>query len=88
MSKKTMLAALAVGAALFALPGFASGQEIHLEGITTFAGTGSASSLTAEKEPTFTCESTDIQGTVAAGEQQGPCPWTSQGAIRRFSDSQ
>lgn len=66
-----MLAALAVSAALFALPGFASGQEIHLEGITTFTGTGSASSLTAEKEPTFTCESTDIEGTVEAGGTTG-----------------
>jgi hypothetical protein len=71
MSKKTILAALAVGAALFALPGFASGQEIHLEGVTSFTGTGSASSLAAEKEPTFTCESTDVTGAVAAGGTTG-----------------
>lgn len=66
-----MLAALAVSAALFALPAFASGQEIHLENVTSFQGSGSASSLTAEKEPTFTCESTDVSGTVAAGGTTG-----------------
>ena len=66
-----MLAALAVSAALLAVPGFASGQEIHLEGVTSFTGTGSASLLSAEKEPTFTCESTDVEGVVAAGGTTG-----------------
>jgi hypothetical protein len=71
MSTKTMLALLTVSAALFALPGFASGQEIHLENVTSFSGTGSASSLSADGEPTVTCESTDVEGTIAAGGTTG-----------------
>jgi hypothetical protein len=72
MSKKTMLLALMVAsAAMFALPAAASAQEIHLEGVTSFEGTGGAGSFTAEGEPTFTCESTDIQGTVSAGGTTG-----------------
>jgi hypothetical protein len=71
MSKKTMLAALTVSAALCAVPGFASGQEIHFEGISSFQGTGSASSLTTNAEPTLTCESTDLSGSVGAGGTTG-----------------
>jgi hypothetical protein len=71
MDNKTMLAALAVSAALFALPAFASGQEIHLEGISEFVGNGSASGLTTEGEPTFTCETTHVNGTVETGGTTG-----------------
>lgn len=72
MNKKTMLAALAVSAALLALPAFASGQEIHVEGATTFTGSGGASSLVATGEPTFTCESTLVEnGVINAGGTTG-----------------
>jgi hypothetical protein len=72
MSKKMMLVSfLAASATIFALPALASGQEIHLEGVTSFAGTGSSSSLSAEKEPTFTCESTDVEGNIEPGGTTG-----------------
>lgn len=68
MSKKTMLLALAVAsAAMLALPAAASGQEIHLEGPISFAGTTGAVSLSAEGEPTITCESADVEGAVSTG---------------------
>ena len=72
MSKKIMLLALAVASvAMFALPAAASAQEIHLEGVTSFTGTAGAGSLVAESEPTITCESTDVTGTVSAGGTTG-----------------
>jgi hypothetical protein len=68
MSKKTMLLALAVASvAMFALPAAASALEIHLDNVTSFSGTAGASSLAAEGEPTITCESGDVEGTVEAG---------------------
>jgi hypothetical protein len=72
MSKKIMLLALAVtSVAMVALPVAASAQEIHLEGITSFSGTAGASSFAPEGEPTITCESTDLSGTVSAGGTTG-----------------
>jgi len=72
MSKKIMLFALTVASvAMFALPTAASAQEIHLEGVTSVSGTAGAGSLTAEGEPTITCESSDIEGTVSAGGTTG-----------------
>jgi hypothetical protein len=72
MSKKIMLLALAVASvAMFALPAAASAQEIHLEGVTSFSGTAGAGSLAAEGEPTITCESGDVSGTVSAGGTTG-----------------
>jgi hypothetical protein len=71
MSMKTMLAALAVSAALFAIPAIATGQEIHIEGISSISGSGSPSSLAAAGEPTFTCESTDVTGKIEAGGTTG-----------------
>jgi len=72
MSKKIMLLALAVASiAMFALPAAASAQEIHLEGVESFEGSAGAGSLAAEGEPTITCESGDIEGTVAAGGTTG-----------------
>jgi hypothetical protein len=72
MSKKTMLLALAMASvAMFALPVGASAQEIHLEGIEKFTGDATAGTLAAEGEPTFTCETGDIEGTVSAGGTTG-----------------
>jgi hypothetical protein len=72
MSKKIMLLALAVASfAMFALPAAASAQEIHLENVTQFSGTAGAGSLTAEGEPTITCESGDVSGSASAGGTTG-----------------
>lgn len=73
MSKKMMLLALAaVSAAMFALPAAASAQEIHIEGITGFTGTGGAGELTTASEPTITCESSHVEnGVVEAGGTTG-----------------
>jgi len=72
MSKKIMLLALAVASvAMFALPAAASAQEIHLEGVTSFSGTAGPGKLAAEGEPTITCESGDVSGTVSAGGTTG-----------------
>jgi hypothetical protein len=72
MSKKMMLLALAVASmTMFALPAASSAQEIHLEGASTFSGDATAGSLTAEGEPTITCETGDVEGTVSAGGTTG-----------------
>jgi hypothetical protein len=65
MSKKTMLIAFAtVSAMLFALPTFASGQEIEVDpgAKTQFKVSGGASSITAAGEPTITCETMSGEG--------------------------
>jgi hypothetical protein len=72
MSKKMMLLALAVASmAMFALPAVASAQEDHIDGITTFSGTGTAGTLTASGEPTITCEGSTTSGSVSAGGTTG-----------------
>jgi len=73
MSKKMMLLALAVAsAALFALPAFASAEEIHLDTATTFTGTGPAGTLVASGEPTISCTTTDVtNGVINAGGTTG-----------------
>jgi hypothetical protein len=72
MSKKMMLLALAVASmTMFALPAASSAQEIHLEGVTEFKGDATAGSLTAAGEPTITCETGDVEGTVSAGGTTG-----------------
>ena len=72
MSKKMMLLALAVASvAMFALPAASSAQEIHLEGISSFSGDATALTFTAEGEPTTTCETVDVSGTVSAGGTTG-----------------
>jgi uncharacterized protein YsxB (DUF464 family) len=73
MNKKIMLLALAVvSTMLFALPGVASAQEAHIEGITSFSGTGGASTIVASGEPTITCESVDANsGALSAGGTTG-----------------
>ena len=72
MSKKIMLLALAVTSmAMFALPAVSSAKEIHLEGIKTFTGDATAGSLEAEGEPTITCETGDVTGSVETGGTTG-----------------
>jgi hypothetical protein len=73
MSKKMMLLALAVAsAALFALPAFASAEEIHWDTAATFTGTGAGGTLKAKGEPTITCGGTDVtNGTISAGGTTG-----------------
>jgi hypothetical protein len=72
MSKKTMLLALAVASmTMFALPAASSAQEIHLTGVSEFTGDATAGSLTAEGEPTITCETGDVEGTVSSGGTTG-----------------
>jgi hypothetical protein len=72
MSKKIMLLAIAVtSVAMFALPVAASAQEIHLEGVKSFTGTAGPGTLAAEGEPTITCESGDIEGTIETGGTTG-----------------
>jgi hypothetical protein len=72
MSKKMMLLALAVASmTMFALPAASSAQEIHLEGIAKFTGDATAGTLVAEGEPTITCETGDVKGTVSAGGTTG-----------------
>jgi hypothetical protein len=71
MSKKIMLA-LAVGSImLVVLPSATSAQELHIEGVTSFNGTGGASSLAASGEPTITCESTEAHGNISNGGTTG-----------------
>jgi hypothetical protein len=66
MSQKTMLLAFAAASfAMFALPSTASVQEIHW---TTVSGTVT---LTAESEPTITCESADATATPSGGGTTG-----------------
>ena len=72
MSKKMMLLALAVASvAMFALPAASSAEEIHLTGVSSFTGDATAGSLTAEGEPTITCETGDVSGTVQTGGTTG-----------------
>jgi hypothetical protein len=72
MSKKMMLLTTAVASVtMFALPAASSAQEIHLEGIEKSTGDATAESLTAKGEPTFTCETGDVTGTVSAGGTTG-----------------
>lgn len=72
MSKKIMLLALAVASvAMFALPAAASAAELHLTNVTSFSGSAGAGSLVAEGEPTITCESGHVNGTVSAGGTTG-----------------
>jgi hypothetical protein len=68
MSKKIMLLALAVSAALFALPAMASANENHVEGATgkAFVGTGPEGSLEANGEPTIRCTSTAVSGSFTS----------------------
>jgi len=71
MSKKTMLALAVASMTMFALPAASSAQEIHLEGILSFSGDATAGNLTAEGEPTITCETGDIEGAVETGGTTG-----------------
>ena len=72
MSKKTMLLALAaISVTLVALPGTASAQEIHLEGVVSYSGTFGATTFSAEGEPKMTCESGHVTGYLAAGGTTG-----------------
>jgi len=72
MSKKIMLLTIAVASvAIFALPAAVSAQEVHLENVTSFEGTGGAGSLTAEGEPWFTCESLHVNGIFTAAGTTG-----------------
>jgi hypothetical protein len=72
MSKKMTLLTLAVASmAMFALPAVASAQEDHVDGITSFSGTGTAGTLTASGEPTITCEGSSVSGSVSAGGTTG-----------------
>jgi len=73
MSKKMMLVALAViSAAAFAVPAGASAQEIHINNVTSFAGTGNGGTFTAQEEPVITCEGpSHVTGTVSAGGTTG-----------------
>jgi hypothetical protein len=72
MSKKIMLLALAVASVtMFALPAAASAQEFHWEGVSSFTGDVTAGTFAAEGEPTFTCETGDVEGTVSAGGTTG-----------------
>lgn len=67
-----MILALAMLSAIVAFSSAASAQEIHLEGITSFNGTGGASSITAESEPTITCESVEAYfGSISSGGTTG-----------------
>jgi hypothetical protein len=66
MNKKTMLLALAV-AAVFALPSAASAQEIHFKNVTSFTGSGPASTFTAANEPKISCTSSTVTGSFESG---------------------
>ena len=72
MSKKIMLLALtAVSAAMFALPAVASAGSPQIDVTGTnfpvnITGHGAAGSLSAEGEPTITCETTDITGSLTS----------------------
>jgi hypothetical protein len=67
-----LLLALAVASmAMFALPAAASAAELHLEGVTEYTGDATAGTLIAEGEPTITCETGDVTGTVSAGGTTG-----------------
>jgi hypothetical protein len=72
MSKKMMLLALAVASmTMFALPSASSAKEIHWENVTSFSGDSTAGSLFGEGEPTITCETGDVEGTVSVGGTTG-----------------
>jgi hypothetical protein len=61
MSKKMMLLAVAVATTL-ALSGPASAEELHITGITSFTGTGGATTLQATGEPTITSTAVSFTG--------------------------
>lgn len=68
MSKKIILLALAVtGVALLALPAMVSANELHVEGATgkAFSGSGAGANLTAEGEPTIVCQKTTASGSYS-----------------------
>jgi hypothetical protein len=73
MSKKMMLLALAVvSAAAFALPAGASAAELHLTNVTKFSGTFNGGTLSANEEPTITCDGPNhVEGTVSPGGTTG-----------------
>jgi hypothetical protein len=72
MNKKlTLLALAAVTATLTALPAVVSAQEVHFDTATTFSGTGGASSLVAESEPTITCATSLTDGSINSGGTTG-----------------
>ena len=73
MSKKMMLLVLAVAsAALFALPAFASAEEIHFDTAATFTGIGGAGTLVANGEPTISCTTTHVtNGAINGGGTTG-----------------
>jgi hypothetical protein len=73
MSKKMMLLALAVvSAAAFALPAGAPAAELHLTHVTKFSGTFNGGTLSANEEPTITCDGPKhVEGTVSAGGTTG-----------------
>lgn len=72
MSKNTKIALVVFAATMLAPSGGATAQEMHVEGVTGFTGTGGPSTLVASGEPTITCESTDVSnGVVNAGGTTG-----------------
>ena len=80
MSKKMMLLALAVASmTMFALPAASSAQEIHWEGVMQFTGDATAETFVSEGEPTFTCETTHVTGTVSAGGTTGSISYDTTG---------
>jgi hypothetical protein len=48
-----------------------SAQEIHLEGISSISGDSTAATLSAEGEPTTTCDTGDVSENVSAGGTTG-----------------
>lgn len=73
MSKKMAISFLAaVSAVLLAYPASPAAQEIHLEGVTSFTGSGGEASIVASGEPTTTCQSAHITlGRVDVGGTTG-----------------
>jgi hypothetical protein len=71
MIKKTLLFVLALSVAMVAPSAVSSASEIHTEGVKNFAGPSGAATLASEGEPTITCASGGIEGTVEAGGTTG-----------------
>jgi len=79
-----LLALAAVSAALLALPAMATAAELHVEGATgkAFTGSGAGGAFTAKGEPTLFCTSTTVSGeftsetTATANQQYAGCNMT------------
>lgn len=71
MNRRLMLLTAVVSMLMLTIPSISSAQEIHVEGGTTFSGSGGAASFAATGEPTITCEASLNSGSINSGGTTG-----------------